>query len=103
MKISNRLHSFAHAAGAMAYISFISWFLSNAENWFAKAEDDIWAPIAMLSLLTLSVAVMGVLIFGRPVLLYLNNQKKEAIGFLFYTLGWLCLAVLGVFFYLLAR
>lgn len=96
-------YSLAHAGGAMAYISVVAWFLTNAEKLFGGEEKVIWIPIAMLSLLTFSVAMMGVLIFGRPVMLYLNNQKKEAINFLFHTLGWLLVGVVGAFVYLAAR
>lgn len=96
-------YSLGHAAGAMLYISAIAWLLSNAKNLFGEAEAVIWVPIAMLSLLTFSVAVMGVLIFGRPVMLYLNSQKKEAMNFLFHTLGWLLVGVFLVFIYLYVR
>jgi len=42
--------------------------------------DSIIAPIAMLSLFTLSAAVMGYLFFYQPVMLYLDGKKKNAIN-----------------------
>lgn len=72
--------SLAHAVGAMAYISAVAWFFTNMEKLLGAdgKPDNIGAPIAILSLLVFSVAVMGVLIFGRPVMLYLDNQKKAS-------------------------
>lgn len=43
--------------------------------------DTVFDPIAALSLLVLSVSVMGYLFFGRPLQLYLDGEKKEAITF----------------------
>jgi hypothetical protein len=41
----------------------------------------------MLSLLVFSAALVGSLIFGRPILWYLDNKKKEAVLLLAYTLA----------------
>lgn len=43
------------------------------------AEDSIIAPIAIISLFTLSAAVMGYLFIYQPLLLLLENKKKEAV------------------------
>jgi len=48
--------------------------------------DSVFVPIAMISLLTLSVAVMGYLFFLQPVQLYLDGQKKEAANLLLKTI-----------------
>ena len=91
------LHSFGHAIGVLAYISLVVTLITNLEKYFANTPDTFMAPIAMLLLLVLSVAVMGVLIFARPVYLFLNNAKREAFFFLGYTLGWLLLFVITAF------
>lgn len=41
----------------------------------------------MLSLFVLSVTVMGLLFLGKPLTLYLDGQKKEAVRFFFSTVG----------------
>ena len=41
--------------------------------------DTIFAPIAVLSLLVLSVAFMGYTFFGQPILMYMEGQKCEAV------------------------
>lgn len=91
------LHSFGHAIGVLAYISLVVTLLTNLEKYFANTPDTFMAPIAMLLLLVLSVAVMAILVFGRPVYLFLNNAKQEAFFFLGYTLGWLLIFVIAAF------
>lgn len=59
-------------------------------------EASLIAPITMLSLLTLSVAVMGHLFFSQPLMLYLDGQKKEAVNFFLKTV--LTFAVIVVIF-----
>lgn len=91
------LHSFGHAAGVVVYISLVVTLMTNLEKYFANTPDTFMAPIAMLLLLVLSVAVMAILVFGRPVYLFLNNLNRSAFFFLGYTLGWILLFVIIAF------
>lgn len=50
-------------------------------------ETSLLAPITVISLLTLSVAVMGYLFFGKPVMLYIDGQKREAVHFFLKTIA----------------
>jgi len=85
-------HSLGHALLAYAYIFCIALFFNLGLEKMFKSVPEFFAPIIMLLLLVLSASVMAILIFGKPVLLYLDNQKKEALTMLFYTVG--CLAVI---------
>lgn len=87
-------HSLRHALLAFGYIFCIALFFNLGLERMFKNVPEFFAPIIMLSLLVLSASIMGVLIFGKPVLLYLDNQKKEAATMLFYTLGWLAALLL---------
>ncbi len=49
--------------------------------------DNVLMPITMLSLLTLSAAVMAYTFFYQPVLLYLDGQKVEAVKLGVHTIG----------------
>jgi hypothetical protein len=49
--------------------------------------DTIFAPIVMLSLLTLSVAVMAFLFFYQPLMLFIDGQKKAAVNLFVKTVG----------------
>jgi hypothetical protein len=89
-------HSLGHAVLVYAYIACIALFLSNAQTMFGDQKTFL-IPIAMLMLLVLSVAIMGILIFGNPVLLYLDGKKKEGLMFLGYIIGWLFLLTVLAF------
>ena len=64
---------------AAAYIVFIVLLISYGPALVRDKPDTILAPMAMLSLLVFSVAFMGYIFFFRPVLMYLNGQKREAV------------------------
>ncbi len=81
-------YSFLQALGVLVYVALVSWFMMQAENLVGN-EKTLWAPITFLTLLVVSVAMVGSLIFGRPVMWYIDGQKKESIKLLFMTLGFL--------------
>ncbi|HSR89444.1 MAG TPA: hypothetical protein VLK22_03585 [Candidatus Udaeobacter sp.] len=87
-------HSAGHAFLAFAYIVGIASFFHFGVKKVFGNVPEFFAPVIMLLLLVLSAAIMAILIFGRPVLLYLDNQKKDALTMLFYTVG--CLAAIFV-------
>ena len=78
-----------NAVGTSLYIVAIASFLFYVPKIFGldRGPDTVLAPIAMLSLLVFSAALVGLLIFGRPILWYWDGQKKEAVSLLVYTLG----------------
>jgi len=53
----------------------------------AAINAILTAPIVMLSLFVFSAALTGTLIFGRPILWYLDGKKSEAISLFAYTLA----------------
>jgi hypothetical protein len=59
-------------------------------------QETILIPIAMLSLLVLSVATMGALFFYQPVRMYLEGAKREAVIFFGKTLATFACFVLVV-------
>ncbi|MFH1405477.1 MAG: hypothetical protein ABIH21_05310 [Patescibacteria group bacterium] len=66
------------AAGVIFYILLISLFMSGLEN-IGSATPEILAIILVLTLLVLSAAVCGSLVFGYPILLAFNKKIKEAV------------------------
>ena len=59
----------------------------NLMNYLANFEDnESLMPVMFLTLFVTSAAITGSLVLGKPVLLYLNGQKKEAVTLLTYTL-----------------
>jgi len=87
--------SFLHAILAIAYIFCVATFFRTAEFLLGK-EDNFFSPVIALMLLVLSAAIMAILFFGRPVQLYLDNQKKEALTFLGYMVLWFATAFIFI-------
>jgi hypothetical protein len=83
------------------YVTIVAWVVTSSERLFGDAPE-FWMPVAMLLLLVLSVAVMGLLIFGRPAYLFHKGQIWEAIKLLFMTLSWLTVIVVIVLAFLLS-
>lgn len=51
-------------------------------------DDTVFAPIAFLSLFTLSAAVMGYIFLYQPILLLVEGQKKKAASLFLQTVGY---------------
>lgn len=77
---------YVYAAAASGYILAIAMLMSNLSRLF-PGPDTVLAPISMLSLLTLSVALMGFLFFYEPAALFLDGKRTEALGFFARTLS----------------
>jgi len=81
-------YGLGEAAIAIAYIVLVVTLMNNGEALFGQGEAFI-GGVAMLLLLVFSVAVMGLTIFGRAILWYLDGHKKEALTLVAYKLGFL--------------
>ena len=85
--------SFFYSLGAAIWITLVAIFMQNANNWFGK-QDSIISVIAVLLLFSTSALVVGVLIVGKPIFLYIDGKKKDAVWMLFANTGWLLLFLL---------
>lgn len=72
---------FLHALGAALYIVVIVLVINSTSFLPQKENETIIAPMVMLSLLVLSVAVMGFLFLSEPIRLLIENRKQEAFAF----------------------
>ena len=82
-----------HASGAFLYIVAVATMMYNANHVFGT-KDNFLTPILVLSLFVLSAAVMGMLIFGKPVMLYMDGKKRDSVKLVTSTIG--SLAVITV-------
>jgi hypothetical protein len=88
------LNSLLHTLAVVAYIVIVAFIINAGNELFSKA-NQIHTSIGVLLLFTVSAAITGLLVFGKPIYLFLNGQKQEAIKFLFLTLGWLfCITII---------
>ncbi len=92
MKTNLFLIGFFQALGMIAYCALAGGFFWLANN-FLAAPSGFLASVLMLVFLVFSVAVSGVIVFGYPAHLALNQRFKDALSLLIYTL----LYILGFF------
>ncbi|MEK7195007.1 MAG: hypothetical protein AAB667_02015 [Patescibacteria group bacterium] len=76
-----------NALSAAVYIGLVAVVMFYGSRVVAETNDSIIAPIAMISLFTLSVAVMGYLFLYQPFQLYFDNNKRGAIKLFLGTLA----------------
>lgn len=60
------------------YCGLIALLLWNGDNFFNNTFDEAIAPLFVLILLVLSVAISGVLVFGYPAYLAVEKKYKQA-------------------------
>lgn len=80
------------------YVALVGSFFYLAQQKDFGDGHTIFIPIFLLMLLVFSVALTGALIFGRPMLWYLEGKKKDALLLLGYTLGIFFVITLLAFF-----
>ena len=85
-----------NAIAAAIYIVIVVSIMQFASR--LHQPDSVIIPMTILSMFTLSAAVMGYLFLGNPIQLYLDGKKKEAVTFFFRTVG--TFAVITVLFLL---
>jgi hypothetical protein len=86
--------------GTAVYIALVVSLIFSLQN-FPGPDKTIIIPIAMLLLFVSSAAITGFLVFGKPIMLYIDGKKREAVLLLGYTLGILVLITLVAFIFLI--
>lgn len=77
---------FLNAFAALLYIVVVSFVMFYGPQ-IAKPKDSLLTPVAVLSLFSLSAAVMAYIFGYQPVLLFLDGKKKVAIELFIRTVG----------------
>lgn len=76
-----------NAFGASVYIVLVVTVMTFVTQPLRHKPDTFFAPITLLSVLTLSVAVMAYLFFYQPLLLLIDRKKKEGVNLFVKTVG----------------
>ncbi|MDP3901914.1 MAG: hypothetical protein Q8Q37_03020 [bacterium] len=90
------LRSLVSGAGVFIYVSGVAWLGFNSQNIFGEPKDSFLAPVFVLLLFIVSAVVTGFLVLGKPISLYSNGLKKEALILLGLTLAWLIIFLVVV-------
>lgn len=78
---------FINALSAVAYIGLVVTLINFVSRTQNNKPDTAFAPVAALSLFTLSAAVMAYLFFYQSVLLLIDGDKKNAVNLFLKTVG----------------
>jgi len=78
--------SILNSLGVLAYISLLVTFMNNTQRMFGK-NDNAMTGVVALMIFILSALITGSLVLGRPIMLYLDGKKSEAVKLLFYTMA----------------
>ncbi|NCO11441.1 hypothetical protein CO038_04330 [Candidatus Pacearchaeota archaeon CG_4_9_14_0_2_um_filter_39_13] len=91
-------YAFLDSLGTALYIILVASLIYFLNTGNFDNTRSVIIPITMLMLLVFSAAIVGSLIFGRPILWYMEGNKKEAISLLLNTLGiFLVFTLIAVF------
>ena len=88
------------ALGVIAYLFLFSFVLNSLNRWVGSKPDNNWlAPVFFLSMFIVSACVTASLVLLKPILLYLEDHKKDAVSLFLYTIGFLALMgiIVGIF------
>jgi hypothetical protein len=85
-----------HVLGVVLYIAAVAFLMRNAERLFGS-NDSMLSAMAVLLTFVVSAAVMGMLVFGRPLVWYLDGAKKDGIMLACATISALVLAAAIIF------
>lgn len=76
-----------NALSASAYILLVVTLINFVTQTQKNKPDTFFAPMAFLSILTLSAAVMAFIFFYQPLQLFIDGKKKAAINLFTQTVG----------------
>jgi|SRR5579884_2342509 len=77
---------FLNALAAIVYIVLVAFIMSFASG-HPGSGKSIVIPIAVVSLFTLSAAIMGYIFGYQPLTMYLDGKKKAAVNLFLQTLA----------------
>ena len=93
MKISLLKKAVVSALGVAAYVMAFTWFINNAQGWFG--DQQVWVgPFLMLIFFIVSACVTGSLVLARPMMMYLDGQKNDAVYLFVYTVAALAVIIM---------
>ena len=87
---------FIQALGVLLYCGLIGTVMQNGNTLFGK-QDTFMTPIAVLTMLCVSVLICALIVFKKPYELFFDGKKKEALNVVVYTAVSLLVVVVILF------
>ncbi|MBI2278628.1 MAG: hypothetical protein HYU81_01030 [Candidatus Brennerbacteria bacterium] len=94
-------YALGNAAVATCYVALVATIMGAAEK-FAGKTPTVLAATGFLLLFSSSAAILGLVVFGRPVMWYLEGKRADAVTLVVYTISFLLIITLVVFLFLAA-
>jgi membrane protease YdiL (CAAX protease family) len=88
-----KINPLTNALAVLAYILAVVGIITALQS-PNTPDKGILAPMFLLSLFTLSAAVMAFLFFYQPFKLYFDNRRRDAVMYFMKTVGYLAVVVL---------
>lgn len=89
--------AFVNSSVTALYLGVTGSFLFYVDELKLDQLKTIFVPIAMLFLLAFSVSIFIILIFGQPILRYLDGRKQDSLRLLASTLAILFAVTVAIF------
>jgi hypothetical protein len=103
MKSSNFKVAFLQAVGLAAYISILVSIMNATHDFNIESHvGPLLAGILMLTLFVFSALVSGLIILGRPVFLFANGKKRDAVTIVIMSAGWLLVFLIVLSFLIIS-
>lgn len=91
-------YALAHALGAGAYILFVAFVMRAISQIAPPPASGALGIATFLLVFVISAAVMGLVLFARPVMWFLNGKKQEGLALALSTIGCLIIIAIVIFF-----
>lgn len=76
------------AIGVTAYVIALTWFMSHSQNILGVQPPSDWLMgTLMLLIFVISACATGGLVLLKPMLMYLDGAKRDALHLLIYTVA----------------
>lgn len=89
---------FYNSIAAAGYVFLVSTIMFYAPK-FIPSEDNVFMPLALISLFTLSAAVTSYLFLFQPLQMFLDGKKQKAVALFLQTVA--CFAVITFLIFLI--
>ncbi|MFH0806514.1 MAG: hypothetical protein V1885_02210 [Candidatus Brennerbacteria bacterium] len=89
------LYALGNSLVASCYMALIAAIMSGAETFFGRT-NSILAMSGFFLLFASSAAILGVVVFGRSVVWYLEGKRADAVTLAIYTVCFLLIITLAV-------
>lgn len=84
--------SLSHVVSFGVYVIIVAWLMNHGQRVFGAGHPTL-STIALLLLFVLSAFIVGLILLAKPIVLYVENQKKVALELLAFELVWLVILV----------